>query len=240
MKVRCPTKGSFMILKASAANGSSSEGFREVSDPSPRIDPHDGRNVHGGREVVDHRVEQRLDALVPEGGAADDRGELQADRRGPDGRRQLRRVDLPAQQVLFQQLVVDVGDRLEQLLPRRGDPVGHVGGNRLLVELRPQGVLFPDDGAHLHQVDDPPEAVLFPEGKLDRDRVGRQPFPHHPDHAVEIGARCGPSCSPWRCGGPGACRPAARPSPTAARPRRRRRRRPPRRRGPAATAPPRS
>ena len=47
--------------------------------------PLDRRDVHRRRQVVDHRVEQRLHALVLERGAAEHRHECIADRRLADG-----------------------------------------------------------------------------------------------------------------------------------------------------------
>ena len=46
----------------------------------------DGRQVHGAGEVVDHGVEQRLDALVLEGAAAEDRADQMLVRRAANGR----------------------------------------------------------------------------------------------------------------------------------------------------------
>ena len=84
MKASWPTNGSVMILKASAENGASSAAGRSTCVLRlARVEADDRRDVERRRQVVDHRVEQRLHALVLEGRAADDRDErplLVADR----------------------------------------------------------------------------------------------------------------------------------------------------------------
>ena len=61
-----------MILKTRASKGASSAGGSPTSPRRSRIDALDRRNVQWRGKIVDHRVEQRLDALVLERGAADD------------------------------------------------------------------------------------------------------------------------------------------------------------------------
>ena len=153
-----------------------------------RVDSDDRRDIDRGREVIDHRVEHRLDALVAERRAADDRGDPVPDGGLADRAHELLDRDLLSEQVPFHERVVDVGHRLEQALPRGGDFGRHVVGDRLVVELRSEGVLLPDDRLHPDQVDDPAEGVFLPQGKLDGDGIGGEPFLHHPHHALEIGA----------------------------------------------------
>jgi len=60
-----------MILKTSAEKGALSSGSRSCSAPCPhRAD--DGRDVQRRGEVIHHRVQEVLDPLVLEGGAAKD------------------------------------------------------------------------------------------------------------------------------------------------------------------------
>ena len=80
-----PTYGSVMILNTSAANGSLSDALRvridvRIVDRSPS----DRRNIEWRRQVVHHRVQHRLHALVLECRPADDRENLQRDGRFAD------------------------------------------------------------------------------------------------------------------------------------------------------------
>src|SRR3989337_1704719 len=58
-----------MILNASPANGASSSGGRPSVSPVFLM-ALDRRDVDGGWQIIDHRVEHRLHALVLERGAA--------------------------------------------------------------------------------------------------------------------------------------------------------------------------
>jgi hypothetical protein len=60
-----------MTLKTSAENGSSSAGRRESSCSVRGSIPWIGGTSERARQVVDDRVEQRLDALVLERGAGE-------------------------------------------------------------------------------------------------------------------------------------------------------------------------
>ena len=80
-KVSEPTNGSVMILKARPANGSSSELLAHRSARRcPILMPLIGGMSSRRRQIIDHRVEQRLDALVLEGRAAQHRHEGEGDR----------------------------------------------------------------------------------------------------------------------------------------------------------------
>ena len=76
----------------------------------------DRLDVQRRREVVHDRVEQVLDALVLERGAADDRLDRPGDRGAAQGVFQLLLLDLAAVQVLLEKAVVGLGDDLDQLL----------------------------------------------------------------------------------------------------------------------------
>src|ERR1700748_2065513 len=72
-KVSDPTKGSSMILNARTDSGSSSEARRTTGSSVLKSMAGGGGGFHRGGRGVDHRVEQRLDALVLEGRAREDR-----------------------------------------------------------------------------------------------------------------------------------------------------------------------
>src|SRR5439155_785865 len=80
-------------------------------------DAHDGRHVQRRREVVHHRVQKLLHTLVLEGGAAEDRGEMQAHGTLADGGLQLRLAQRLSGEVAGQQLVALLAGNFHQLPP---------------------------------------------------------------------------------------------------------------------------
>ena len=73
-KVMVPTNGSSMILNARIDSGSVSDGLAHDL-VALEVDALDRRHVERRRQKIDHGVEQRLHALVLEGGAAQHREE---------------------------------------------------------------------------------------------------------------------------------------------------------------------
>ena len=124
-----------MILKMSAANGASSDGGRSSSAPTSSW-PMIGWTSSGRRQVIDDRVEQLLDALVLEGRAADDGLDLPGDRRPAQRILHLLVLDLAAVEVLLEQRVVGLGDRLDQHLAVLRRLFLHVGRDLERVERR--------------------------------------------------------------------------------------------------------
>ena len=88
----------------------------------------DRRHVERARQEVDDRVEQRLDALVLERRAAQHRRQLDLERRLADRRDQELRRDLGLLEDQLDELVVVVGDLLEQVLARGGGGVAMRSG----------------------------------------------------------------------------------------------------------------
>src|SRR5690606_41529514 len=85
------------------------------------------RYVRGRREEGDDRVEQRLHALVLERGAAQHRVDRTRDRGAAQGRDQLLLGGLGALQEELHELVVVLGDGLDQLVAPLTGGVGVVG-----------------------------------------------------------------------------------------------------------------
>ena len=83
-----------------------------------RVVPDHRRNIERAGQVVDHCVEQRLHALVLECRTAQHREDIHRDGRLADARLQLRLGRLLALEEQVQDLVVGVGDRLDQLVAR--------------------------------------------------------------------------------------------------------------------------
>ena len=82
-----------------------------------RVDAVDGRDVERAREEVDDGVEERLHALVLEGGAEQHRRDGDVERRGAKRAAQhLWGHDGLVLEVGLHQLLVVVGDRVDQLV----------------------------------------------------------------------------------------------------------------------------
>ena len=82
-----------------------------------RVEAVHRRHVERARQVVDHGVEQQLDALVLEGRAEQDRRDLVGERAGADGAADhLRRHRGLVLDVRPEHLVVEVRDRVDQLV----------------------------------------------------------------------------------------------------------------------------
>jgi hypothetical protein len=143
-------------------------------------------HVEGGRQVVDDRVEHRLDAPVLEGGAAEHGDQLGLD--GPDAEAPADVVggELLPLQVPAEQLVVGLGDGLQEGVA----PLGHLDLH-LLGDLAALAggaeIVQVDDGRQVDQVDHPDEAGLAADRELDGDRVGPQPVLDRLQGGVEVG-----------------------------------------------------
>ncbi len=96
--------------------------------------PLDGRHVDRRREVIDDRVEQRLHALVLERGAAEDRRELHRARRRANERADLVDRRLLAAEVALHDRIVELDDRLDQLVTRLRDRILELVGDLAHVE----------------------------------------------------------------------------------------------------------
>ena len=153
-----------------------------------RVDAADGRHVERRRQVRDHRVEQRLDALVLEGAAADHGDELHLQRAGADRRADVRLGDRLTVQITLHERLADVGNRLEKLLARRLGGATDVGGDLLLPVARTEALVLPHHRLHGDEIDDAAEIVLDAERQLDHDRVGPEALANLADDAVEVRA----------------------------------------------------
>mgnify|MGYP000355667210 CR=1 FL=1 len=80
-----------------------------------RVEADDGRNVLRARQVVDDGVQHRLHTLVLEGGAAEHRVGLTVDGELADAGADLVLGQFAGLEVLLEQLLVGLGDLVEQL-----------------------------------------------------------------------------------------------------------------------------
>ena len=118
------------------------------------------RDVERRRQVVDHRVEQRLHALVLERRAAEHRARSSC---ASVPLRSAARISSSvigfAVEVLLHQLLVELGDRLDQLLARRAAASSaRSRRDRPRSNFAPSVLVVPDDRLHLDEVDDAAEA----------------------------------------------------------------------------------
>src|SRR5438094_421926 len=146
------------------------------------------RDVLRRGQAIDHRVQQRLHTFVLERGAAEDREELHADRALAHRGHQLGGGDRPAVHVLFHQVLVDLGEPLDHLLPVLLDLVDHVGRDldlRVLLAERVV-VVVPHQADLVDQVDEPAVLVLAADRDLDRHRMGAQALPQHVEAAIVV------------------------------------------------------
>ena len=152
------------------------------------VDALDRRHVERRRQIIDHRVQHRLHALVLEGRAAQDRHEQVVDGALADQRLELGLGRRLAFEIGLRRGLVDLGGQLHQLLVIFLGLIDQVGGDLLVMEARAQGLVVPDHGLHANQVDDPLEARLDAERKLEHQRLGAEAVLDHLHREEEVGA----------------------------------------------------
>ena len=153
-----------------------------------RIDAFDRRLVERAGQIIDHRVEQRLHALVLEGATADHREDLQVDGRLADAGLQLGNGRRLAFEELLEQHIVGLGDHFDQLQAEGLGLLLQIGGNLFDVVLGAHRLVVPDDGLHLDQIDDALEIRLGADGNLQRHRPRAQPLADRVQHVLEVRA----------------------------------------------------
>ena len=134
-----------------------------------------------------HRVEQRLHALVLEGRAAQHGRELDLERGLADRGDQPLGRDLGLLEDQLDELVVVVGDLVEQRLARGLGDLEVLGRDVGDLELLAEVVLV-DDRLHVDQVDDPAELGLGADRQLDRHGVRAEAVDHRLDALLEVRA----------------------------------------------------
>ena len=146
------------------------------------------RNVQRRRQIIHHRIQQVLHALVLERRAADHRENLLRDGGLANARHDLFFGDRRAFHELGEQMIVGFGNRLDHLLAISLGLLEQIGGNLDLVVLGAQRLVAPDARLHRHQIDDALELVLGADGNLNRHRPALQPVDNGIDGVVKIRA----------------------------------------------------
>ena len=163
-------------MKASAANGACSEGSDRHPNPVGPVGD-ERRHILRGRQIVDHRIEQRLDPLVLESGPVEDRHGPTRDRRPAQSGPELRLGDLEALDEQSQELLVHLRHQLDHLLPGRPG-LDHLFRRDLGLEKHRSGqIAHPFQAAHTDQVDHPLKIVLQADRQLNRNGMGAQASP---------------------------------------------------------------
>ena len=147
----------------------------------------DRRDVQRGRHIIDDGVQQLLHTLILIGRAAHDRDELDLRRGLANGRSDLFGGHLLTLKIQLHDLVVEIGDCLNQLRAVLFSLVAHILGDLLDAHILAKIVVV-DVRLHLEQVDDAAEVRLGADRQLDRNSVAAQALMHHVDNVVEVRA----------------------------------------------------
>ena len=142
------------------------------------IDALDGGNIQRGGHEIDDRVEQLLYAFVFVGSPACDGDHLHRARGLPDRRADLVRGDFFAFEICFHDLFVEVGDRFQQLITVLLCQAAQLVRDRLGAHVLSEVVVI-NSCVHIHKVDNTAEAVLAPDGELNRNGIALEPLMHH-------------------------------------------------------------
>src|ERR1700730_518234 len=151
------------------------------------VDPFHTQLVQRRGQEVDDGVQHRLHPAVAERGARQHRDEPVRDRALADGGDDLGAGDRLVVQVLLQQDVVELGDRLDQLLVVQLDLFPHLDRDLLGLDRGAQVVGIGDRNL-INKVDDALELLLAADRELDRDGVRPQPLADRLPGREEVGA----------------------------------------------------
>ena len=184
-----PTCGSVAILKTRPENGAAGSASRVTVFLGLRIDAFDRRDVQRRRQEIDHRIEQRLHALVLERTAGEDRDQLAGQGCLAESGLQVLDGDFLAFEVLHHQVFVGFGNELDQVRAGSFGPLKVLRGDFDLADVL-AFIVEVHDRDHVEQVDHAAELGLDADRHLDRRRGGLEAIDDHLDRAVE--RRAGP------------------------------------------------
>ena len=151
------------------------------------IDALDRGHVDRRRQIVHHRVEQRLNALVLESRAAQHRIERAGQHRLADQALECRLIGFLAVEVGGQRVVIEFDGGFQHLLAIFLGLFDEVGGNIDVVEIGAERLVFPDYALHANEIDQALEVVLRTDRKLDRNRLGAEAIDDIVEALEEVG-----------------------------------------------------
>ena len=140
------------------------------------------------RQIIHHRIEQRLYTLVLESGADHNRKQFQVNRRLAQRSPQFLGGNGLAFEELVQDLVVVFSDSLDQLRVEGFGFLLQLGRNFAGNVLGADRVVLPDDRLHLDEIDHAFELVFLADGNLDRDGLGVEALADGIDGMLEVRA----------------------------------------------------
>jgi hypothetical protein len=132
------------------------------------------RHVERRRQIVDHGVEQRLHALVLEGGAAKHREELAGNGRLAHQALERRLVGLVAFEIRGHGVVIELDGGLDQLLAIFLGLIQELGRNFDVVIFGAERLFVPYHADHADEIDYALEARFGSDRQLQRDRLGAE------------------------------------------------------------------
>ncbi len=181
-----PRYGSVIILKASAENGASSRGHRS-SILSPDL-ADDRRQVQRRRQVVDHRVEHRLHALVAEGGAENHRRNRHLECGGANRGANLVGLGRLAFEIKLHDVLVVIGERLDHLVAVSRGLLLQVGRDPFDAVARAEPILVPNQRLAIDQIDQPGELFFGADRQMQQQRRRLELVAHLLHDALELRA----------------------------------------------------
>ncbi|GAD09533.1 hypothetical 66.3 kda protein in hag2 5'region [Gluconobacter frateurii NBRC 103465] len=149
----------------------------------------DAFNFVRSRQVVDNGIEQRLNALVLKRGTTHDRTELTGDRTLLDALLQRGNVNVTLLEVLFHGFVVHGERRVQKRLASFFSLFLQVSWDFFVVELGAEFAAFPDDGAHLNEIDNTNEVFFSTDWQLQRNCNDVQLLFQRAESVVEVCTR---------------------------------------------------
>src|SRR5215472_5208350 len=173
------------------------------------INAFDRRNIEGRRQIVDDRIEQRLNALVLEGRAGQHGDDFHRQGGLADGLAHLLERERAGIQILVENFVVVLGDVFDdlgavivvELLVDSGTLEGRrnvraAGHKRGIPELGnfedfkfgAEGFLEPNDDVFFQEIDATDEVVFATEGKLQGNGVSTEALADGADNVIEVRA----------------------------------------------------
>ena len=158
------------------------------------VDAGGGRDVVRRRHVEAHRVEQRLHALVLEGRAVEHGHHVVVEAGVADRGAEVLVGDLLLAEVLLHDVVVGLGQHVDQLVAVVVGQLDHVGGDVGDLPARAEVLGLPDPGLHRDQVDDAGVVALGADRQVDHRRLGLQPVLDRGRARRRSPRPCGPSC----------------------------------------------
>jgi len=144
------------------------------------------RHIKRRRQEVNNRIEQRLHALVLEGGAIEDRNQISGECSRTNRGLELLFGDFLILENLHHEILVVVGGDLEQLGTVELGVIRQLGRNLNFVPAGTQVFAVPNQSLHLDQVDDTLIIGLGTDGKLQDSHSLGEPFLDGVEHEVEI------------------------------------------------------